>query len=81
MTNDPVHDRLFAAEKDSQAHLDSLLKEKGDQLGIDTSVEPVPVGPDDTEIIDTTDEHHEAKLQTQAHDAMEWGVSPTDDLD
>lgn len=81
MTSDPVHDRLFAAEKDSKEHLDALLQEKGDQLGIDPSVQPVPVEPEDAEIIDTTDEHHEAKLQTQAHDAMEWGISPTEDHD
>jgi len=74
-----VHDRLFAAEKDSKDHLDSLLKEKGDSLGIDSTTNPVPVEPEDTEIINTTDEHHDAQLQTQVHDAIEWGVSPTDD--
>ncbi|MEI2278997.1 hypothetical protein OHC50_16150 [Paenarthrobacter ilicis] len=79
MTSDPVHDRLFAAEKDSKDHLDSLLQEKGDKLGIDPSNEPVPVDPTDAEIIDTTDEHLHAQLQTQVHDAIEWGVSPTDD--
>ncbi|PRB98605.1 hypothetical protein CQ020_03850 [Arthrobacter sp. MYb23] len=71
---------MFAAEKDSKDHLDSLLKEKGDQLGIDSSAEPVPVEPGDAEIIETTDEHQEAQLQTQVHDAIEWAVSPRDDL-
>lgn len=80
MTSDPVHDRLFAAEKNSKDHLDSLLKEKGDSLGIDSTTEPVPVEPGDAEIIDTTDEHHEAQLQTQVHDAIEWGVSPVDQV-
>ncbi|WGM20861.1 hypothetical protein QEH68_01335 [Paenarthrobacter sp. OM7] len=80
MTSDPVHDRLFAAEKDSKDHLDSLLKEKGDKLGIDAATEPVPVDPEDAEIIDTTDEHHDAQLQTQVHDAIEWGVSPVDEV-
>ncbi|WP_172323025.1 hypothetical protein [Paenarthrobacter sp. CM16] len=79
MTSDPVHDRLFAAEKDSKDHLDSLLKEKGDSLGIDSTTDPVPVDPGDAEIIDTTDEHHEAHLKTQVHDAIEWGVTPTND--
>lgn len=80
MTSDPVHDRLFAAEKDSKDHLDSLLQEKGDRLGIDPSTEPVPVDPTDAEIIDTTDEHHEAQLQTRVHDAFEWAVSPTEEI-
>ncbi|MFK0040776.1 hypothetical protein ACIQTW_13155 [Paenarthrobacter sp. NPDC090517] len=81
MTSDPVHDRLFAAEKkDSKDYLDSLLKENGDSLGIDAATEPVPVDPGDAEFIETTDEHHDAQLQTQVHDAIEWGVSPVDEV-
>lgn len=49
-------------------------------LGIDPSVDSVPVEPTDSEIIETTDEHHEARLQTQVHDAIEWGVAPADEV-